>query len=87
MLVVTRFCDCSWGDDGLEYDQNGPRQILVNWIKASQKVCTTFDFVTKGILQEAVKNTEVCLLPSWALTVRSLVIASAIRTCLCQTLR
>lgn len=49
----------SWGDNGLEYNQNGPRQILVDWIKAAQSVSTTFDFVTKGILQEAVKNCEV----------------------------
>lgn len=40
-----------WGDEGLEYDQNGPRQTLVDWIKGSDGVSTTFDFPTKGILQ------------------------------------
>ena len=55
---------CSWGDNGLEYNQNGPRQILVDWIKAAQSASTTFDFVTKGILQEAVKNCEVRHFPS-----------------------
>mmetsp|Transcript_17941 Transcript_17941/g.53987 ORF Transcript_17941/g.53987 Transcript_17941/m.53987 type:complete len:489 (+) Transcript_17941:115-1581(+) len=52
------WADLNWGDNGLEYNQNGPRQILVDWIKAAQSVSTTFDFVTKGILQEAVKNCE-----------------------------
>ncbi len=47
-----------WSDNGLEYDQNGPRQTLVDWIKGAGGVSTTFDFPTKGILQEAVKNTE-----------------------------
>ena len=42
---------CSWGSDGLEYDQNGPRQTLVDWIKGCDGVSTTFDFPTKGILQ------------------------------------
>jgi alpha-amylase len=50
--------DLNWGPDGLEYDQNGPRQTLVDWIKGCDGVSTTFDFPTKGILQEAVKNTE-----------------------------
>jgi hypothetical protein len=28
---------CRWGDDGLEYDQNEPRQTLVDWLeKAGQ---------------------------------------------------
>lgn len=42
---------CSWGSEGLEYDQNGPRQTLVDWIKGCDGVSTTFDFPTKGILQ------------------------------------
>lgn len=40
-----------WGEGGLEYDQNGPRQTLVDWIKGAGGVSTTFDFPTKGILQ------------------------------------
>ena len=45
-----------WGD-GLEYDQNAPRQALCDWLDKAGG-CTLFDFVTKGILNEAVKNTE-----------------------------
>ena len=52
---------CSWGDDGLEYDQNGPRQLLVDWIKGCDGVSTTFDFPTKGILQASSARTRCCL--------------------------
>lgn len=49
-------CACRWGD-GLEYDQNEPRQRLCNWLdKASG--CTLFDFVTKGIISEAVRHCQ-----------------------------
>ena len=48
---------CRWGDNGLEYDQNAPRQALVDWLDQANG-CTLFDFVTKGVLQEAVKNCE-----------------------------
>ena len=46
-----------WGDNGLEYDQNEPRQTLCNWLDKAGGVAL-FDFVTKGVLNEAVKNTE-----------------------------
>ena len=45
-----------WGN-GLEYDQNEPRQRLCNWLDKAGG-CTLFDFVTKGIISEAVKNCE-----------------------------
>ena len=39
------------------YDQNGHRQQLCNWLDNNKsEVATTFDFTTKGILQEAVKG-------------------------------
>jgi alpha-amylase len=50
--------DMDWQDGGLAYNQDGPRQALCNWIDGAQQHSTAFDFVTKGILQEAVKNTE-----------------------------
>ena len=47
---------CRWGN-GLEYDQNEPRQRLCDWLDKAGG-CTLFDFVTKGIVSEAVRNTE-----------------------------
>lgn len=45
-----------WGE-GLDYDQNGPRQALCDWLDKAGGV-SLFDFVTKGVLNEAVKNCE-----------------------------
>lgn len=46
-----------YGHDGtLEYNQDSHRQELVNWIHATGGASTVFDFTTKGILQEAVKD-------------------------------
>ena len=47
---------CSYGD-GLEHNQNGPRQVLCDWLDKAGG-CTLFDFPTKGILAEAVANTQ-----------------------------
>lgn len=52
------WCDMQYDDDGLSYDQNKHRQDLVNWINATGNACTAFDFTTKGILQEAVRNNQ-----------------------------
>ena len=41
----------SWEGSNLAYNQNGPRQILVDWIHGTGKTSTAFDFPTKGILQ------------------------------------
>ncbi|KAJ7535987.1 hypothetical protein O6H91_12G052600 [Diphasiastrum complanatum] len=46
----------SYGDGGLEYNQDGHRQELVNWVHATGDRSTAFDFTTKGILQEAVNG-------------------------------
>lgn len=50
--------DLNWGDNGLEYNQDGPRQACCDWIDGAQKSSTAFDFPTKGILQEAVRNCQ-----------------------------
>eukprot|EP00746_Dinoflagellata_sp_MGD_P128368 gnl/MRDRNA2_/MRDRNA2_62752_c0_seq1.p1 gnl/MRDRNA2_/MRDRNA2_62752_c0~~gnl/MRDRNA2_/MRDRNA2_62752_c0_seq1.p1 ORF type:complete len:830 (+),score=120.61 gnl/MRDRNA2_/MRDRNA2_62752_c0_seq1:74-2563(+) len=50
--------DMQYNDEGLEYNQDRHRQDLVNWINATGKACTAFDFTTKGILQEAVRNCQ-----------------------------
>ena len=56
-ICIKQLNGCRWGDNGLEYDQNAPRQALVDWLDQASG-CTLFDFVTKGVLQEAVKNCE-----------------------------
>lgn len=38
----------------LDFNQDGHRQDLVNWVHATDGIATAFDFTTKGILQEAV---------------------------------
>eukprot|EP00899_Mesostigma_viride_P008546 jgi/Mesvir1/17693/Mv07873-RA.1 len=47
---------CIYGGNGLEYNQDGHRQVLCDWVNGAEKRCTTFDFTTKGILQEAVRG-------------------------------
>ncbi|KAL0051267.1 hypothetical protein WJX82_004481 [Trebouxia sp. C0006] len=51
------WADLKWGDDGLEYDQNDPRQTLVDWLEKAGG-CFLFDFPTKGILAEAVRHSQ-----------------------------
>jgi len=47
------------GSDGrIAYDQDAHRQRLVDWVHSTGDRATTFDFTTKGILQEAVKSNE-----------------------------
>ncbi|PSC69027.1 glycoside hydrolase family 13 [Micractinium conductrix] len=55
--VGENFVDLRWEGSHLDYNQDAARQKLVDYIKGA-KHTTMFDFVTKGILQEAVKNTE-----------------------------
>eukprot|EP00929_Paragymnodinium_shiwhaense_P012461 TRINITY_DN11967_c0_g1_i1.p1 TRINITY_DN11967_c0_g1~~TRINITY_DN11967_c0_g1_i1.p1 ORF type:complete len:1741 (-),score=483.75 TRINITY_DN11967_c0_g1_i1:336-5558(-) len=52
------WCDMRYDDNGLSYDQDQHRQDTCNWINATGKASTAFDFTTKGILQEAVRNTQ-----------------------------
>jgi len=50
------WCDMAYDDNGLSYNQDRHRQDGINWINATGKASTAFDFTTKGILQEAVNN-------------------------------
>ncbi|CAE8625288.1 unnamed protein product, partial [Polarella glacialis] len=50
--------DMSYDDSGLSHNQDKHRQDLCNWINATDKRSTAFDFTTKGILQEACRNTQ-----------------------------
>ncbi|XP_073389220.1 alpha-amylase type B isozyme isoform X2 [Physcomitrium patens] len=45
-----------YGYGGLDYNQDGHRQQLVDWVHSTHNRSTAFDFTTKGILQEAVKG-------------------------------
>uniref|UniRef100_A0A0C9RI29 Alpha-amylase n=1 Tax=Wollemia nobilis TaxID=56998 RepID=A0A0C9RI29_9CONI len=40
----------------LDYNQDGHRQRIINWIDGTGGISAAFDFTTKGILQEAVKG-------------------------------
>mmetsp|Transcript_106076 Transcript_106076/g.188657 ORF Transcript_106076/g.188657 Transcript_106076/m.188657 type:complete len:864 (+) Transcript_106076:49-2640(+) len=50
--------DMQYDDNGLCHDQNRHRQDLCNWINATGKRSTAFDFTTKGILQEACRHSQ-----------------------------
>jgi alpha-amylase len=52
------WCDMEYDDQGLKHPQDKHRQDTVNWINGTDKTCTAFDFTTKGILQEAVRNCQ-----------------------------
>ncbi|CAI5464503.1 unnamed protein product [Closterium sp. Yama58-4] len=42
----------------LEYDQDGHRALLADWVKAAKGTPHMIDYTTKGILQAAVQNCE-----------------------------
>jgi len=50
--------DMAYDESGLKPNQDKHRQDLVNWINATDKESTAFDFTTKGVLQEAVRNCQ-----------------------------
>jgi len=50
--------DMKYDHQGLMHNQDGHRQALCNWISGTGKAAAAFDFTTKGILQEAVRNCE-----------------------------
>ncbi|KAF6262946.1 glycoside hydrolase superfamily [Scenedesmus sp. NREL 46B-D3] len=50
--------DLHWDDTTLGPNQNDARQRICDWIDGTKRRSTAFDFVTKGVLQEAVKNCE-----------------------------
>jgi hypothetical protein len=47
-----------WNGADLDYNQDDARQTIVNWIDGTGGASSAFDFPTKGILQEAVKNCQ-----------------------------
>lgn len=49
-----------WSGEGgsLAYCQDAARSQLVDWVQGCGQRASVFDFVTKGVLQEAVKNCE-----------------------------
>ena len=50
--------DLAWQGSDLEHNQDAARQRICDWIDGTAGHAGAFDFVTKGILQEAVKHTE-----------------------------
>jgi len=50
--------DMHYDHHGLCYNQDKHRQALVDWVNATGKKSTAFDFTTKGILQEACRLTQ-----------------------------
>lgn len=51
------FSDLAWTDGKLEYNQDGARQRLCDWVAAAGG-CPAFDFPTKGLLQEAIAHCQ-----------------------------
>ncbi|KAG1652649.1 hypothetical protein FOA52_009212 [Chlamydomonas sp. UWO 241] len=58
VCVGEYWTDLKWNGSDLDRNQDDSRQTLVNWVNSNGKSCSAFDFTTKGILQEAVKNTQ-----------------------------
>ncbi|PNH11658.1 Alpha-amylase type B isozyme [Tetrabaena socialis] len=50
--------DAKWNGSDLDYNQDESRQKLCDWIKGTGERSCAFDFPTKAVLQEAVKNTQ-----------------------------
>ncbi|KAG6467419.1 hypothetical protein ZIOFF_074765 [Zingiber officinale] len=57
-LAVAEFwSSLAYGSDGKpDYDQDGSRQEVANWVKQVGGSATAFDFTTKGVLQAAVQG-------------------------------
>ena len=49
---------CNYNGGDLEYDQNSHRQSTYDWCDSTGGNTAAFDFTTKGILQEAVRNKQ-----------------------------
>ena len=56
--VGENWVDLAWEGSHLNYNQDGPRGKLVEWLAATHGTCALFDFPTKGILQRAVTHVE-----------------------------
>jgi alpha-amylase len=53
LAVGEMWQNLAYRDGELEWNQDGHRQSIVNWVDSTQGACTAFDFTTKGILQQA----------------------------------
>jgi len=57
--VAEYWVDAAWSGSYFEYNQDGMRQGLCDWMdQVGDGLSATFDFPTKAILQEAIKNVE-----------------------------
>ena len=58
VAVGEHWVSCNYSGCNLEYNQDSHRQSTYDWCKATNLTTAGFDFTTKGILQEAVRNSE-----------------------------
>ena len=56
--VGEHWVSCNYNGGNLEYDQESHRQSTFDWCQSTGGNTAAFDFTTKGILQEAVRNRE-----------------------------
>ncbi|KAG2426720.1 hypothetical protein HYH02_014760 [Chlamydomonas schloesseri] len=50
--------EAQWQGEHLDFNQDGARQVLCNWLDKSHGRSTAFDFPTKSLLQEACRHTQ-----------------------------
>jgi len=56
--VGEHWVSCNYNHSSLEYNQDSHRQSTYDWCNSTGGNTAAFDFTTKGILQEAVRNRE-----------------------------
>jgi len=56
--VGEHWVSCNYNGGALEYNQDSHRQSTYDWCESTGGNTAAFDFTTKGILQEAVRNRE-----------------------------
>lgn len=57
-IVGEFWADLRWSGSFLEYNQDEARKRLIDWVKSTHEYSAAFDFPTKGLLQEAFKNSQ-----------------------------
>ncbi|KAG2422982.1 hypothetical protein HXX76_015653 [Chlamydomonas incerta] len=50
--------EAQWQGEHLDFNQDGARQVLCNWLDKSHGRSAAFDFPTKSLLQEACRHTQ-----------------------------
>uniref|UniRef100_A0A7S0XFN2 alpha-amylase n=2 Tax=Mantoniella antarctica TaxID=81844 RepID=A0A7S0XFN2_9CHLO len=58
VAVGEHWVSCNYNGSNLEYDQDSHRQSTFDWCQSTGGTTAAFDFTTKGILQEAVRNRQ-----------------------------